>query len=252
MDPFSLDGRVAVVTGSASGLGRAIALGLARAGAHVVCADIQVGANAALVAEIGGDGATGVETDVTEEASVRALTERALEVTGAIDVLITSAGIGGRGRATEYDENLWDRVMEINLTGTFRTCRAVGRVMTAQPNGGSIITISSIGGLVAFPGSVGYQASKGGVTQLTKSLAVEWAGWGVRVNAIAPGHMATAIVKRQWEVEPELKEFFLSRTPLGRLGTPEDLVGAAVFLASDASAMITGQVLAIDGGYVAQ
>ena len=115
-----------------------------------------------------------------------------------------------------------------------------------------MINIASVGGLVGFPGSVGYQASKGAIVQMTKTLAVEWGPQGVRVNAIAPGHIATELVKRQWEVEPQLKEFFQSRTPLGYLGDPVDIANAAVFLASDVSRMITGQVLAVDGGYTSQ
>jgi len=252
VDLFSLEGRVAVVTGSASGLGKAMAKGLAQAGAYVVCGDIQLEANEAVVEEIGRDRSASFELDVTDEESVRKLADYAVDTGGPIDVLVTSAGIGGRGKAIEYSDDLWEQIMDINLTGTFRTCRAIGRKMIGQGKGGSIITIASIGGMVAFPGSVGYQSSKGGVVQLTRSLAVEWAEHGVRVNAISPGHIATAIVKKQWEAEPELREFFLSRTPLGRLGTPEDLVGAVLFLASPASGMVTGQVIAVDGGYVAQ
>jgi NAD(P)-dependent dehydrogenase (short-subunit alcohol dehydrogenase family) len=120
--------------------------------------------------------------------------------------------------------------------------------MIAQ-GAGSIVNIASVGGLVGYPGSVGYQTSKGAVVQMTRSLAVEWGPHQVRVNAIAPGHIATELVQRQWLVEPHLKEFFLSRTPLDRLGEPDDIANAAVFLASDASRMITGQVLAVDGGY---
>lgn len=252
MEMFSLDGLLAVVTGSASGLGRAMALGLANAGAFVVCADRQVEANRSVVEEIGTDRAAAQTVDIADREAVEELAEVASGRTGYIDILVTSAGIGGRGAAVDYDDLLWSSVIDVNLTGTFRTCRAVGARMIEQRRGGSIITIASIGGMVAFPGSVGYQVSKGGVVQLTRSLAVEWAEHGIRVNAISPGHIATEIVRRQWETEPELKEFFLSRTPLGRLGTPDDVVGAAVFLASPAAGMITGQVLGVDGGYVAQ
>ncbi|MCY4422539.1 MAG: SDR family oxidoreductase, partial [Acidimicrobiaceae bacterium] len=122
----------------------------------------------------------------------------------------------------------------------------------AQPQGGSIVNIASILGEVGFAGSVGYQASKGGVVQMTRTLAVEWAPHNVRVNAISPGHVGTQLVRRLWETEPELKDRFESRTPLGRLAEPSDMVGAVVFLASPASAMVTGQILAVDGGYTAQ
>lgn len=246
---FSLEGRVAVVTGAGSGLGEAMAGGLAGAGASVVCADIDEAAAARVAASIG-SGATALRLDVRDREAVEA-TAATLAESGGVHVLVNSAGVGGRGPAADYPDQLWDNVLDVNLTGSFNCCRAIGRTMIAAGSG-SIVNIASIGGLIAFPGSVGYQASKGGVVQMTRTLAVEWAPHGVRVNAIAPGHIATPIVRRQWETEPELKEFFLSRTPLGELGTPADLVGPAVFLASDASRMVTGHVLTVDGGYVAQ
>jgi len=192
-----------------------------------------------------------MRVDVRDQDAVDAMAAGAAEATGSIDVLVNSAGIGGRGPAADYPDDLWRDVLDVNLTGSFNCCRAVGRLMMAGC-GGSIVNIASIGGLVAFPGSVGYQASKGGVVQMTRTLAVEWAPHGVRVNAIAPGHIATAVVRRQWQTEPELKEFFVSRTPAGELGTPDDLIGPVVFLASDGSRMVTGHVLTVDGGYVAQ
>ena len=170
---------------------------------------------------------------------------------GGLDVCVNCAGIGGRSPAVDYPDDLWDRVLATNLTGSFTVAKLVGAHMVARGSG-SMINIASVGGLVGFPGSVGYQASKGAIVQMTKTLAVEWGPQGVRVNAIAPGHIATELVKRQWEVEPQLKEFFQSRTPLGYLGDPVDIANAAVFLASDASRMITGQVLAVDGGYTSQ
>lgn len=246
--PFRLDGRVAVVTGSASGLGKAITLSLAGCGARVVCVDIAADSNRQVADRVGGVALT---LDVTGpdavERSVGEMTRR----TGNIDVLVNSAGIGGRSPALSYPRDLMDRVIDVNLKGTFFMCQSVGRRMI-EAGHGSIVNIASIGGLVAFPGSAGYQASKGGVVQLTRALAVEWAPSGVRVNAVAPGHVGTELVRRQWESEPELKDYFLSRTPLNRLPTPEDVAGPVVFLASDASKMVTGQVIVVDGGYTAQ
>ena len=249
---FSLEGTVAVVTGAAGGIGAAIAEGLAGAGAYVVCADAAEESNQALVQRLGADRVEAVTVDVCDEESVRALADRAGAVSGSVDVLVNCAGIGGRDAAATYDDELWARVIDVNLTGSFRTCRAIGRRMAAQPQGASIVNIASILGEVGFAGSVGYQASKGGVVQMTRTLAVEWAPHGVRVNAISPGHVGTPLVRRLWETEPELKDHFESRTPLGRLAEPSDMVGAVVFLASPASAMVTGQILAVDGGYTAQ
>ena len=251
-DIFSLQGRVAAVTGAAGGLGAPIAEGLAGAGAYVVCADAAEGPNQALVQGLGADRAEAVTVDVCDEESVQDLAARAAAVTGRIDVLVNCAGIGGRGAAAGYDDELWARVIDVNLTGNFRTCRAIGRRMAAQPRGGAIVNIASILGEVGFAGSVGYQASKGGVVQMTRTLAVEWAPHDVRVNAVSPGHVGTPLVRHLWETEPELKDHFESRTPLGRLAEPSDMVGAVVFLASPASAMVTGQILAVDGGYTAQ
>ena len=249
---YSLEGKVAVVTGAAGGLGAPIAEGLAGAGAYVVCADTAAEPNRQLARRLGDDRAAAVTVDVCDEASVRALADRAAAVSGSIDVLVTCAGIGGRGAAATYDDVLWGRVIDVNLTGLFRSCRAIGGRMTTQPNGGAIVNIASVVGAVGLAGSVGYQASKGGVIQLTRTLAVEWAPCNVRVNAISPGHVATPLVRRQWETEPALKDYFERRTPMGRLAEPADMVGAAVFLAGPASAMITGQILAVDGGYSAQ
>lgn len=226
-------------------------MAMAEAGAFVAIGDLPSAASAELVEVLGEARCIALPADVTRRDEVSRMVEGVMAVRGRLDILVNSAGIGARGAAETYDESLWQRVLTINLGGTFNCCQAAGKVMLAASSG-SIINIASIGGLVGYPGSVGYQASKGGVIQLTRSLAIEWAPSNVRVNAIAPSQIETPIVRRQWEQEPQLRDFFLSRTPLARLGQPEDVAGPAVFLASDAAAMVTGQILAVDGGYTAQ
>jgi NAD(P)-dependent dehydrogenase (short-subunit alcohol dehydrogenase family) len=249
---FSLAGKVAVVTGAASGLGRAIAVGFGEAGAHVIAADLPGSALGEVVAEIGEERARPVAVDVTKRDEVDGMLELATEAGGGrVDVLVNSAGIGGRGASTEYEAAVWERVLAVNLTGTFNCCQAAGRRML-EAGGGSIVNIASIGGLVGYAGSLGYQASKGGVVQLTRTLGVEWAARGVRVNALAPCVFETAIVARQREAEPDLYPAMLARTPIGRFGDPAEIVGPALFLASEASAMVTGHILTVDGGYTAQ
>jgi NAD(P)-dependent dehydrogenase (short-subunit alcohol dehydrogenase family) len=248
---FSLGGRTAIVTGAASGLGRAIAVGLAQAGAFVVVADLPGTVAAETVEEIGADRSVAVDVDVRQRQAVETLAEQVAAERGRIDVLVNSAGIGARGAADEYAPELWDEVIAINLTGTFNCCQLVGRRMLSAGSG-SIVNIASIGGLVGYAGSLGYQASKGGVVQLTRTLAVEWAEHGVRVNAIAPCTFETPVVARQRAAEPELYPGMLARIPLGRFGEPAEIVGPALFLASSASSMVTGHVLTVDGGYTAQ
>jgi len=245
---FRLDNQVAVVTGSAGGLGKAIAAALATMGAEVVGIDIAEEANRRVADTVGG---AAVTLDVTDPETVDQAVADIGDRWGRIDVLVNSAGVGGRGTAVDYPPELLARVLDINVKGTLYMCQAVGKLMVSQ-GGGSIINIASIGGLVGFPGSLGYQTSKGGVVQMTRTLAVEWGPSNVRVNAIAPGQIGTRLVQKQWETEPHLKDFFLSRTPLGRLGKPEDVAGSVVFLAGDAARMITGQIIAVDGGYTTQ
>ena len=247
---FSLDGRVALVTGAASGLGRAIAVGLAEAGARVRCVDRDTAGNDEVARSIG-KAADACTADVTDAEAIAAAVDGLVETAGRLDVLVNSAGIGGRSPALDYPEDVWDSVIDVNLRGTYLACRAAGRHMVPA-SAGSIINIASVGGLAGYPGSLGYQASKGGVVALTRTLAVEWAPQGVRVNAMAPSQFESAIVLAQWEKEPDMRARWESRTPLGRIGLPDEIVGPAIFLASDAAAMVTGHILAVDGGYLAQ
>ncbi len=250
---FDLSGRCALVTGGASGLGRAMALGLADAGARVIIADLNLQGAQQVAGDIEGRGgrADATQVDVADRAGVAAMVRGALGSLGRIRILVNSAGIGGRGAAADYSEELWKKVLEVNLTGTFNCCREVGRHMIEQ-GGGSIINIASIAGFVGYAGSVGYQASKGGVVEITRTLAIEWARHNVRVNGIAPCVISTPLLQSQAEREPEFFVAFKERHPFKRFGTPDEVVGPAIFLASDAASLVTGHTLAVDGGYLAQ
>ncbi len=225
-------------------------MGFAEAGARVRCFD-RDGEGNNDVARVVGEAADAYTADVTDAEAVAAAVDGLVAAAGRIDILVNSAGIGGRSPALDYPEDLWESVMDVNLRGTYLACRAAGRHMVPA-GAGSIINIASVGGLAGYPGSLGYQASKGGVVALTRTLAVEWAPHGVRVNAMAPSQFESAIVLAQWEKEPDMRARWESRTPLGRIGQPDEIVGPAIFLASDAAAMVTGHILAVDGGYLAQ
>ncbi len=248
---FQLDGRVVVLTGAAGGLGSAMARGVAAAGATVAVADADVDRAAAVAAEIRAAGGKGlaVPVDVADPGSVGRMVEEVTRRLGPIDGLVNGAGITRRAPAAEFPLADWERILAVNLTGTFLCCQAVGQGMLARRQG-KIINVASIAGRIGLPGTVAYSASKGGVVMLTRALAVEWAPHGVQVNAIAPSWFQTSMGSLL-DLEPEYRDRAMRRVPAGRMGQPEELVGATVFLLSGASTMVTGHVLAVDGGTLA-
>lgn len=246
-----LEGKVAVVTGGASGLGAAWAAGLAAHGAYVAIADIDLAAAREVsesINELGGR-SQATELDVTDAASVDRVVDELVAETKRLDVVINSAGAGFRSPAEDFPEEWFDRIIELNLKGTFLMCRAAGRRMLEQGEG-SLINVASIGGLVAYPQASAYISSKGGVVQLTKALALEWVDRGVRVNAIAPGLAETPLVSGLNQSTTATTDFIRERLLTGRLLAPADLVGTGLFLASEASRRVTGQVIAVDDGYL--
>jgi len=249
---FDLSGRVAIITGGSIGLGRQMAEGLAEMGANLVlCARKEERCRqAAEEIQHLGIKAVALACDVKNPASVQKMVDASLSEFGRIDVLINNAGISWGARVEEMRLEDWNKVIEINLTGTFLCAQAVGKVMIQQGRG-KIINIASVAGLGGAPPelpAIGYHASKGGVISFTKDLACKWAAHNIQVNAIAPGWFPTHMSNRVLE---RYKELFLSHIPMRRFGNEHDLKGAAVFLASDASNYVTGHVLVVDGGQTA-
>lgn len=249
MDLFDLSGRVALVTGASRGLGRAMAKGLAKAGADLVlCARNEQDLLSA-AEEIRGMGskALAIQVDVLSSESVERMVETALDGMGRIDILVNNAGVNIRKPVVELQEAEWDTVLDTNLKGYFLVGRAVGKQMIAQ-RGGKVINVASILGSVGLPNQVAYASSKGGVIQMTKVMALEWASYHINVNAIAPTYFETPLVAALRN-DPERYRFIVERTPMGRWGQPEELEGVVVFLASRASDFITGQTIFVDGGW---
>ncbi len=248
---LDLDGRTAVVIGGTSGIGRAIAHGLAEAGADVVCSSRrteQVETTAAEIEAIGRK-TLRVISDVLDKPSLDNLLNECVNAFGKVDILVNSAGRTKREPSLDLDDETWNSILETNLTGTLRSCQVFGRHMIG--NGyGRIVNIASLSTFVSLFEVAAYSASKAAVASLTKSLAIEWARHGVNVNAIAPGVFRTALNEKLLDETPRGREF-LTRTPMGRFGNVEELAGAAVFLASEAASYVTGEVLVVDGGFLA-
>jgi NAD(P)-dependent dehydrogenase (short-subunit alcohol dehydrogenase family) len=252
-----LDGRVALVTGASSGIGNAIAAAFGREGADVVVADIRrepkLDDTTPVFEKLDEAGADShyVEMDVTDEAEVQAGIDEAVAEFGGLDVLVNNAGIYYQHEAHETPTEDWDAMMDVNLRGTFLASKAAVPELE-ESDDGSIINISSINGLVGTEASAGYSATKGGVSNFTRAMALDYAEAEINVNAIAPGIITTAQNAEWRENNPELVEEWHEKTPWPRFGSPEDVADAAVFLASDESDFVTGHVLSVDGGWTAQ
>ena len=249
LDRFSLAGKKAIVTGGARGLGNGIANGLHEAGAEVLLVDVlpEVYAAASEMNEAAAP-VHALQADLRGKANVVSAFEKAMEILGDVDILVTAAGIQHRQPAVDFEEGQWQRVLDINLSSVFFLCQCAGRHMVEKKSG-HIINIAS---MLAFFGGImipAYAASKAGVAQITMALSNEWAGSGVCVNAIAPGYMKTMMTST---MDPDQVSDVTKRIPAGRWGTEDDVKGLCVFLASDASSYITGTTIAVDGGYKAR
>ena len=249
--PLELNGRVAVVIGGTSGIGRAIAHGLAEAGADVVPTSRRMEQVEAAATEIEERGRRSlrVASDVSDRDSMQRVLAASVEAFGKVDILVNSAGRTKRAPTVDFPEDDWNDIIETNLTGTLRACQVFGRHMLEREYG-RIINIASLSTFVALYEVAAYSASKAAVASLTKSLAVEWASRGVCVNAIAPGVFRTALNQKLLDESERGREFQM-RTPARRFGKVEELAGAAVFLASEAASFVNGEVLVVDGGFLA-
>jgi 2-dehydro-3-deoxy-D-gluconate 5-dehydrogenase len=255
LERFSLTGRRALVTGGGGGLGAAMAGALYEAGAElaIIGRSVRVDEVAARIAGPGAERPVAIRADLSDRRRLESSFREAVERLGGIDVLVTSHGVVNTDDSLKQAPERWDETLEINLTSVFRLCQLAARAMLAEPreHNAKIVNVAS---LLSFSGGLrvaAYAASKGGVAQLTKALANEWAGRGVNVNAIAPGYVRTRLNEHVWR-DPVRSEQILARLPAGRWGEPDDLKGAAVFLASSASDYVNGAIVPVDGGFLAR
>ena len=251
-----LEGKVALITGAGSGIGRATAIRFAAEGASIVASDISEASAAETVAQIGevGGEATATGGDVVSSSDAQAMVRAAIDAYGKLNVLVNSAGVSGRIEGESHEE-IWDKVMDVNMKGTYLVSWHAAPEMEAA-GGGSIINLASIMALVGYPTGMGngfspYNPSKGAVLQFTRNLAVDLASKNIRVNCICPGYVETNMTRILTD-DPESYQFLIDRHPMGRLGQPDDIANAALFLASDEAGFVTGAPFIVDGGYTAQ
>ena len=253
--PGPLDGRVALVTGGGSGIGRASSLAYARDGAKVVIVDVNVEGGEETVQSIkeAGGEAILVHADVSKAVEVQQMVDRTVEAYGRLDCAFNNAGVSGRSRGTmvDHSEEEWDRVIGINLKGVWLCMKAQIPQMLKQ-GGGAIVNNASVAGLVGIRRTSAYVAAKHGVVGLTKAAALEYAESGIRVNAVCPGYINTPLVRSVFDQLEGMEEEVIARHPLGRLGEPHEIAEAVVWLSSDAASFVTGHTMTVDGGYVAQ